>query len=210
MAKILYIQASPRKQRSKSNKVADIFIDAYKKQNPGDQVDLLHLYDANLPSFDGATIQAKYTMMHGEDFTDDQKKAWNVVEQIIERFKSADKYVFSIPMWNFGIPYKLKQYIDIITQPSYTFDIDEEKEYVGLVTGKPALLVFARGGDYSDPEKEQMFDHQKSYMELILGFIGFTDINSVTIQPTLMGGPEVAAEKEKQVITKVTEIAKKF
>ena len=25
-----------------------------------------------------------------------------------DHFKSADKYIVSLPMWNFGIPYKLK------------------------------------------------------------------------------------------------------
>jgi FMN-dependent NADH-azoreductase len=34
-------------------------------------------------------------------------------------------------------------------------------------------------------------------MELILGFIGLTDIRSITVEPTLAAGPDVAAEKVK-------------
>ncbi|MBV9130893.1 MAG: NAD(P)H-dependent oxidoreductase [Verrucomicrobia bacterium] len=36
--------------------------------------------------------------------TREQAQAWKRVEAVIERFKSADWYLFSLPMWNFGIP----------------------------------------------------------------------------------------------------------
>jgi FMN-dependent NADH-azoreductase len=32
------------------------------------------------------------------------------IEEVIERFKSADWYLFSLPMWNFGVPYVLKHF----------------------------------------------------------------------------------------------------
>lgn len=54
-------------------------------------------------------------------------------------------------MWNFGIPYRLKQYIDILVQPGYTFSYSPEQGYTGLVN-KPAAVVYARGGDYSSKE----------------------------------------------------------
>ena len=55
---------------------------------------------------------------------------------MIERFKGADKYLFSLPMWNFGIPYKLKHYIDVLVQPTYTFSFSPKEGYKGLVTRK--------------------------------------------------------------------------
>lgn len=48
------------------------------------------------------------------------------VEDVIEQFTAADKYLFSLPMWNFGIPYKLKHYIDVIVQPGYTFSFTKK------------------------------------------------------------------------------------
>ena len=38
MAKLLYIESSPRKARSKSISVSKAFIDAYQATNPGDEV----------------------------------------------------------------------------------------------------------------------------------------------------------------------------
>ena len=35
------------------------------------------------------------------------------VETLIADFTAADKYVLATPMWNFGVPYRLKHYIDL-------------------------------------------------------------------------------------------------
>ena len=53
-------------------------------------------------------------------------------------------------MWNFSIPYRLKHYLDIIIQPTYTFSYTPETSYQGLVTGKPIFIAYARGGAISD------------------------------------------------------------
>ena len=65
-------------------------------------------------------INAKYVIYHGQAFARTQKQAWRSVEKIIAQFAVADRYLFSLPMWNFSVPYKLKHYIDLIVQPGYT------------------------------------------------------------------------------------------
>jgi FMN-dependent NADH-azoreductase len=84
-------------------------------------------------------------------------------------------------MWNFSIPYKLKHYIDIIVQPSYTFTVTDTG-YKGLAGGKPICLILARGASY---DNDSPIAFQKKYLEFILGFIGFTDIKNVFCQPML-------------------------
>jgi len=121
MAKLLYIESSPRKERSASIAVAQHFINAYRTAHPGDTVEVLDLWKTGLPHFDQFTIDAKYAVMSGQRFTPEQAAAWNAVTKVIEHFKSADKFVFSVPMWNFSIPYILKHYIDILAQPGLTF-----------------------------------------------------------------------------------------
>ena len=209
MSKVLYIKGSPRGERSHSVAVADAFIEAYKQGNPGDEVEVLDVFAEKLPAFDGATVTAKYKIMHGKDHSPEEKAAWQKVVAAIERFKSADKYVVAVAMWNFSIPYRLKQYIDIIVQPGLTFTVDEGGNYKGLVTGKPALVVYARGGEYPAGSQAEGFDMQKKYVELILGFIGFTDIRSVVVEPTLTGG-DVAQQKQQAAIEKARQIAQQF
>ena len=116
--------------------------------HPGDTVETLDLWHADLPEFDGPAIEAKYAILHGQKFSAAQEQAWNAVTKIADHFKSADKYVISLPMWNFGIPYKLKQFIDVIVQPGLAFSFSPETGYKGLITGKPVVVVYARGGAY--------------------------------------------------------------
>jgi len=37
---------------------------------------------------------------------DAQRAAWQSVLAVVERFRTADRYVFSVPMWNGSIPYR--------------------------------------------------------------------------------------------------------
>jgi len=209
MAKLLYIQASPRGGRSKSIRVAEAFLEAYRQAHGDNEVDSLNVFTADLPTFDGAVLDAKYAILHGQQATDEQRRAWRSVEQIIERFAAAGKYLFAVPMWNFGIPYRLKQYIDVLVQPGYTFSYDPQEGYHGLLTGRKAALVYARGGDYSPPELAHL-DMQKPYLELILGFIGITDVRTIVVQPTLMGGPDVAGQRADEAVEQARELARQF
>jgi len=198
MAKLISIESSPRKTRSKSNQVAKAFLDAYQTANPNDEIVTLDLWDKELPEFDGYTIDAKYQVLHGQDFDAEQQKAWQAVVDVCEEFKSADKYVISLPMWNFGIPYKLKHYIDVIAQPGQTFHFSPESGYSGLVTGKPLLAIYARGGDYHTEQAAPM-DFQKSYLGFLLGFLGFQDIQEIVIEPTLAAPADVASTVDSAV-----------
>jgi FMN-dependent NADH-azoreductase len=185
MPKLLHIEASPRGKRSSSITVAQHFIEAYRAKHPNDVVETLDLWHTALPEFDGATIDAKYAIMHGQSFTPEQESSWKAVVKIAEQFKSADKYLLSLPMWNFGIPYKLKHYIDLLAQPGLTFSFSPETGYKGLVTGKPVVVVYARGGAYGPGSGAEGYDQQSGYVKQILGFIGFTDIKEIFVEPTL-------------------------
>jgi FMN-dependent NADH-azoreductase len=210
MSRLLYIQASPRDQRSYSIRAADAFIEAYKKKNPDDKIVTLNVFDEDIPAFDGFTVQAKYAVMHGEKHSQEQLRAWKKVEQLIEQFKSADKYVLAVPMWNFSIPYRLKQYIDNLVQPGLTFTYSQEKGYEGLVTGRPMLVVYSSGGKYDAESGAEAFDLQKKYIELISAFIGFKDVKSIVVEPTLQGGPDTAQEKLAEAIAQAKKIAVDF
>jgi len=209
MSKVFYIQASPRIERSYSIAVADAFISAYKQSNQKDEVVTINLFKKDLPPFDGLTVQAKYTILHGLKHSPEELAAWKKVEEIITEFKSADKYVMAVPMWNFGIPYRLKQYLDIIVQPTYTFSFSPQEGYKGLVKGKPIFVSYSRGGAYPKGSAEEAFDLQTKYFQLALGFIGFTDIRTLVVEPTL-AGPDMAKKKREEAIAKAKEMAKAF
>ena len=200
MSDLLYIQASPRGERSKSITVADAFLEVYKQKNPSEDIKTLDLFKEDLPTFDGLAVTAKYTILHGQKHSQQEAQAWKKIEQVIEPFVSADKYLLAWPMWNFSVPYRFKQYIDIIVQPGYTFSYSNESGYQGLVTGKRLMVIYSRGGEYAEGSDAEAFDMQKKYIELIFGFMGFTNIDSIIIEPTIQAGPQTAKVKTEQAI----------
>lgn len=185
MAKLLHTLSSPMEERSFSARAAKAFLDAYVSAHPGDSVEVLDLWKTELPHFDITAASGKYKIMRGLDHSGDEARAWEGVIRLIEHLKSADKVLVSAGMWNFSIPYRLKQYLDVIIQPGYTFSFDPEKGYSGLVTGKPLQLILASGGEYPEGSPAAGFDFQKPYLEMIFGFIGFTDIRTLRVEGTL-------------------------
>jgi FMN-dependent NADH-azoreductase len=210
MAKLLYIQASPRGERSHSVKVADAFADAYCQLHADAELLTYNVFGEALPPFDGAAVRAKYLLMHGRDAGPDEKEAWREVERIIEVFKSADIYLLAVPMWNFGIPYRLKQLIDILVQPTYTFGLTPEGGYEGLVTGRPLVVAAARGGEYRPGTDFEAYDLQRPYLETVFRFMGFTDIGWIVIEPTIQGEPGLTQRREEQAIDRAREMAAGF
>ncbi len=174
MAKLLYIEASPRKTRSKSIDVAKTFLEALRSEHPSLEIDKLDLWTTELPRFDGSVLDAKYAVIHGQPHTAEEAQAWRQVENVITRFKAPDWYLFSLPMWNFGLPYVLKHYIDVIVQPGLTFSFSPDEGYSGLVKGKKAAAVYAR-----------------------VGFVGVTDLTSIFIEPTIAEPAQVEATVAK-------------
>jgi FMN-dependent NADH-azoreductase len=203
---LLHIESSPRKSRSHSIAVSRAFIETWQHKHGGDTVDLWDVWHAMLPVFDGDVLNAKYSALAGQKQSSPEAAAWETINAMADRLKRADVLLLSAPMWNFGIPYRLKHLIDLITQPGITFGYDAAKGYYGLVTGKPAVAVLARGGAYPAGAP---IDMQKGYIDLWLKFIGFTDIHYVEVEPTL-GKPEdvqavrnAAIEKAKALAMKV-------
>lgn len=130
-------------------------------------------------------LDAKYAVLHGERFTNTQEKQWAEVQRLFDYFNSYDNYLFSILMWNFLIPYRLKQYIDVITQPGMAWSYTPEEGYQGLLINKKATIIFSSGDAYGEGTGFEHFDKQKPYIHLWLNFIGITAIDAVNVEATL-------------------------
>jgi FMN-dependent NADH-azoreductase len=200
MTKLLFIQASPRDEQSKSIQVAQTYLDVLKATNPALEVDVLPLWQIELPAFDGNKAAAKVNMFTGQEHSAVEKTAWDQIVDIASRFIAADRYLFAVPMWNGAIPYRLKHYIDIIHQPTLLFVLKPETGYSGLLENKHATLVLTSGA-YADSRPSPAFgvDHQSTYLKSWLNQAGVTAIDEVRFQPTLLTpDPQGALEQAKQ------------
>ena len=203
--KINYIECSPRGERSHSTKIAQAYIEQAKKNIPDLELNHINPWSLNLPEFDGDMLNAKYSVISGTDPSPDEVSAWSNVKNIFDEFNNADHYLFSVPMWNFNIPYKLKHYIDIITQPGMSWSYTPEDGYKGLMTDKTATIIYATGDGYGEGTGFESFDMQKPYVNLWLTFLGFKKIERVVVDRTLFDA-ETAEKNALDVALKLANI----
>jgi FMN-dependent NADH-azoreductase len=181
--RVLHIIATPREQKSNTLVIADAFLERLQLACPGSTVDVIDLYNQDLPAIAGTNIEVKYTLMVGRPIDKNHEESWREIENLIKHFLVADVLVVSTPMWNFGIPYALKYYIDCIVQPGYVFRYTPDGRAEPLVHGKRMVCITSRGGDYSPESPLHVFDFLEPYLRAIFNFIGITDIDFINVQP---------------------------
>jgi FMN-dependent NADH-azoreductase len=199
MPHLLYIESSPRKQRSASIEVANAFITAWQAQHAIATVDTLDVWNTALPEFDGAALDAKYAGIQGFERTPEQKQAWAQISELAQRFIQADIILFGVPMWNFGIPYKLKHLIDVVSQKDLLFTFDE-RGLNGLLDGRKVVVIAARGAPLDRAE------HQVAYLTTWSEMVGIDEQYNIVIEKTLMG-PDIDAESRRASIQTALKLA---
>lgn len=192
MKRLLHIQASPRGVRSRSDAIGLYFLDALQARVQGLDIKTLNVFDADLPAFDRAAIEGRYGLLMGVPVPPEQNQAWSELRMIADHFLSFDTWLFTVPMWNFGLPYRLKHYVDLVTHPGLTFRNDADGSVEGLATGRTAVIVAASAMPFGANPEIDALDFQLSYLHAWLGFIGVTDVRSVRVAGTF--GPEAMVE----------------
>ena len=152
-----------------------------------------------------AMTSAKLKYMMGSDMSSEESHQWQKVISLAEELKAADYYLMAVPMWNFGLPYRLKHYIDVVNHPNLTFTRDENGPR-GLVGGT-ATVIYSRGGDYS-PKDDQPdpLDFQSTYLKAWLTSIGVSPINEILLQQTMFG-PDAVSKAINAVEAQLRDLA---
>jgi FMN-dependent NADH-azoreductase len=192
MKRLLHIDASPRGDRSRSGKIGAYILDDLQNSIPGLEVEALNVFEADLPPFDQAAVEGRYGLLMGVPVPPEQARAWDALRSITDHFLSFDTWLFTVPMWNFGLPYRLKHYVDLITHPGMTFRNDAAGNVEGLAANRTAIIVAASAMPFGTMPEIDGLDFQLSYLRAWLGFIGVTDIQAVRVAGTF--GPDAVVE----------------
>lgn len=195
MTHLLYIEASPMRAASTSSAVAAAWLDAWREAHPGDTVDAVNVWDIDLPPFDAEMIAAKFAVLRAQNATAPQQALWARAVALSRRFNAADHYLFSLPMWNFGIPYRLKHFIDVVTLPGQNWSWSRQAGYQALLSGKRATLVYSSAGAYPLRPEEDDSDFQKPYMRRWLRFLDIAVEAEISAAPTLVPPDDLAVTK---------------
>ena len=205
MPKLLHLACSPRAD-SESASGARVFLEHFRKARPDWDIDLMDLWRDHLPEFSGAIMDAKYARLNSQTFTDAQRDGFADAERIALRLALADRVLISTPMWNFGIPYKLKHWLDVIIQPGLTFRFDPSQGYLPLLKDRPTLVILASGSDFVTGMNRGRIDMATPYLREALRFIGISSVRFVPIGPTT-GPAEPTRIAREQAHRRLAEIA---
>ena len=180
--KLLHIVATPRGLASNTGRISGVLLEELDSRYDDLVVTTLDLFSADLPAVAGTNIKTKYALMTGQPLDAAARSLWGEIERTIEQFLDADLYLLTVPMWNFGIPYALKYYIDAVVQPGYLFSYDQLGQPHGLVHDRRMVVVTSRGADYTLPSMAGL-DFVEPYLRTVFGFVGITDVTFFNAQP---------------------------
>jgi FMN-dependent NADH-azoreductase len=200
MSQILLIISSPRVE-SYSTRVGRKLAEKLAGR-PGSNLVVRDLTRQPLPHIDDSFAVARNTPP--DRLTSAQKSALSLSDKLLAELFAADTLIIAAGMVNFGIPSSLKTYIDYVVRPGVTFRYGNDGPE-GLIKGKKAYLVVARGGSYSQGPM-QAFNFQDTYLKVILGFIGITDVEVIAMEGIAFG-PEVAEKAVGSALARVDGIA---
>lgn len=183
---ILQINASARSEGANSTRVANSIVAQLQSANPAATLKQRDLASTPHPVLDETALGALFTP--AEKRTPDQLTRVALDDALIAEVQAADVIVLGVPMYNFGVPAQLKNWIDAIARNGVTFSYTATGPK-GLLTGKKVYVALARGGRYRGTEA----DSQVPYLKTVLGFLGMTDVHFIYAEGLNMG-PEGAEQ----------------
>jgi FMN-dependent NADH-azoreductase len=187
MRQVLLIISSPRLD-SHSTRVAQRLADKLVSQSES-TLTVRDLTRRPLAHIDDSFAVARNTPP--DLLTSAEKSVLSASDGLLGELFAADTLIVAAGMINFGIPSSLKAYVDHVVRPGVTFRYGE-KGPEGLVKGKKAYIVVARGGVYTQGPM-QAFNFQDTYLKAVFGFIGITDLEVIAVEGVAFGAE--AAEK---------------
>jgi FMN-dependent NADH-azoreductase len=178
--KILQINSSAKREGSQSTRLADRLVRRLRDANPDATLEVRDLTAVPHPVLDETALGALFTPADKRSAEQHARVALD--DALIAQVQAADVVVLGVPMYNFGVPVQLKNWIDAISRAGVTFRYTE-KGPEGLLKGKKVYVALARGGLYRNTPA----DTQVPYLRMVLGFLGMTDVHFVYAEGLNMG-----------------------
>ncbi len=186
MSTLLKINASLFSSHGQSSQLTERFVTTWLDNHAGASVVTRDLAAEPVPHLDGARFMS--FLAKPEERTTEQQAVVAFSDALIAEVQNADVIVIGLPMYNFGVPSTLKAYFDHIARAGVTFKYTATGPE-GLLSGKKAYILAARGGMYAGTPK----DSQTTYVRDFLAFLGITDVECVYAEGLNMGDDSKSA-----------------
>ncbi|MCW2102547.1 FMN-dependent NADH-azoreductase [Pseudomonas helleri] len=181
MSNVLIIESSARQQDSFSRELTQQFISHWKTLHPADRLTIRDVAVNPVPHLD-ADLLGGWMKPEAQRNAAEQASLQRSNE-LTDELLAADVLVLAAPMYNFAIPSTLKAWLDHVLRAGLTFKYTETGPQ-GLLTGKKAYVLTARGGIYAGSTA----DHQEPYLRQVLAFVGIHDVTFIHAEGMNLGG----------------------
>jgi FMN-dependent NADH-azoreductase len=195
---ILQINSSARPDNSQSSRLASTIVERLQAANSGATVNVRDLGRSPHPALDEPALGALFTP--ADKRTPVQAARVALDDSLIAELQAADAIVLGVPMYNFGVPTQLKNWIDAVARAGVTFTYTD-KGPVGLVQNKKVYVALTRGGLYRNTPA----DTQVPYLKTLLSFLGMTDVQFIYAEGLAMG-PEAEQKALASAQTQIEEV----
>jgi FMN-dependent NADH-azoreductase len=199
--KILQINSSARADSSHSTRLANTIVERVQASLPNPAAATVKVRDLGRtphPELNETALQALFTPP--EQRTPEQAARVALDDALIAELQAADVVVLGVPMYNFGVPAPLKNWIDAVSRVKVTFQYTASGPE-GLLKGKKVYIALTRGGQYRNTPA----DTQVPYLKMVLSFLGMTDIQFVYAEGLAMG-PEAEQQALASARTQIAEL----
>lgn len=123
-------------------------------------------------------------------------------DALIEELRAAHTLVLGAPMYNFGIPAVLKQWIDAVCRAGVSFQYTGNGP-VGLLGVQRAFIIVSTGGTPIGSDA----DFASRYLQHICGFLGIEKVHVIDASGSKRTPEEVIARGKQQIDTVLAETA---
>jgi len=214
MEKLLYVTANPKGlEKSKGLQIGEAFLQSFHEENHDIEIKKMDLFQLDFAQMDADLVSARgklagygYTL---DQLSEQEREKILKMHSLADEFISYDYYVFVSPMWNLNSPAVLKAFLDNLFVSGKTF-AHTPNGPKGLLSGKRAIHIQTRGGQYTGTPMEEMESGDR-YLKIALRFLGIEVMKTVIAEgldlyPQKV--PEIVAMAKERAILAAKELAK--
>jgi FMN-dependent NADH-azoreductase len=168
-------------RRSRTRKLLEAFLEGV----TGSEIEELDLCEDVPDYFSPEALEGYFGRIIGAIPRDQPLPVLAKMDRMTAQLKSADIVVLATPVYNFSLPATVKAWFDSVMLQGETFQPNPKGAFLGLMTGKKALVLMTAFGTYSigDGTVGSLFgptyEHAMTLARLEFKFMGFSDIRGI-------------------------------
>ncbi|MFC3750187.1 FMN-dependent NADH-azoreductase [Paenibacillus sp. GCM10012306] len=189
MSKLLIINAHPLVDSTTSFSLGVFkhFMKTYVEHKPNNEIiEQINLYEDEIPLIDKTVLGAWEKYAKGEALTTQEKEVAGRMNEVLQQFKSANKYLIVHPLHNFNVPSKLKDYVDNIMIARETFKYTDTGSVGLLKDGRSMVVIQASGSIYTNDDWYTEVEYSHKYLKSMFNFLGIEDFQTLRVQGTAL------------------------